>query len=374
MCIMVICPIPNSTDFNVKLLPHEQDLSEFLREQVQTAFANKTPLAIQGSGSKSFYGHPVRGEPLSVSRHRGIIRYEPTELVITARCGTRLSDLEDMLAEHNQMLAFEPPYFGADATLGGAVATGLSGPRRPYAGSARDVVLGVRLLNGRGESLKFGGEVIKNVAGFDVSRLMVGALGTLGLLLDISMKVLPRPDHESTLLFSMSRDAALTQMNRWTNQNWPLSAASYDDENLRIRLSGAATALARVHQQLGGELLANTEAANFWSDLREQRLAFFQGETPLWRLSMAPAAKTPNVSGSWLMDWGGALRWLKTEQACDSIFREAEALNAHACLFRSTFGSEFQPLPPALAILHRNIKLAFDPAGIFNPGRLYADW
>ena len=352
----------------------QQDFSAYLHEKVQAAFVNKTLLTIQGSGSKSFYGRPVKGEPLSVKDHHGIIHYEPTELVITARCGTRLADLEAVLAENNQMLAFEPPYFGADATLGGAIATGLSGPRRPYTGSARDVVLGIRLINGRGEILKFGGEVIKNVAGFDVSRLMVGALGTLGVLLDISLKVLPRPDRESTLIFSMSHDSAIDQMNRWANQNWPLSAACYDGENLRIRLSGAEAAIAQVQQVLGGDQQPISEAVQFWSDLREQQLAFFQDETPLWRLSMAPATKTPAISGSWLIDWGGALRWLKSDQSAGSIFHEAQKLNAHACLFRSSNIGEFQPLPTALAMLHRNIKLAFDPAGILNPGRLYADF
>ncbi len=168
---------------------------------------------------------------------------EPTELVITARCGTRLADIESVLAERGQMLAFEPPHFGPNATLGGAVATGLSGPRRPYAGAVRDVVLGVKLLNGHGEILKFGGEVMKNVAGFDVSRLMVGALGTLGVALDISMKVLPQPEADITLIFPMSPDAALVQMNRWAGQNWPLSAVCFDGEVVRIRLSGAQTAI-----------------------------------------------------------------------------------------------------------------------------------
>ena len=168
------------------------DVSVLLREQVLAAIADKTSLNIIGSSSKAFYGRPAHGEPLVVIDHRGIISYEPTELVMTARCGTRLADIEAVLAERGQMLAFEPPHFGPDATLGGIVATGLSGPRRPYTGAVRDVVLGVKLLNGHGEILKFGGEVMKNVAGFDVSRLMVGALGTLGVVLEISMKVLPR--------------------------------------------------------------------------------------------------------------------------------------------------------------------------------------
>jgi glycolate oxidase FAD binding subunit len=350
------------------------DASALLRERVLAAIAGKTPVNIIGSGSKAFYGRTEQGEPLAVAQHRGIISYEPTELVMTARCGTRLADIEAVLAERGQMLAFEPPHFGPDATLGGAVATGLSGPRRPYAGAVRDVVLGVRLLNGHGEILKFGGEVMKNVAGFDVSRLMVGALGTLGVILDISMKVLPRPEADSTLIFPMAPDTALAQMNRWAGQDWPLSAACFYGEAVQIRLSGAKTAIARAQQKLGGDALPDDEAASFWADVREQRLVFFQGETPLWRLSLASATAQPNLSGAWFIDWGGALRWLKTNQPAETIFQTAHMLGGHACRFRSSLGGQFQPLSPGLEKLHRNIKLAFDPHGIFNVGRLYEGW
>jgi glycolate oxidase FAD binding subunit len=350
------------------------DKTHYLSDRIQAAFAVKRALNIQGSGSKSFYGRPTQGEPLIVTDHQGIISYEPTELVITARCGTRLADIEAMLAKQGQMLAFEPPYFGTDATLGGAIATGLSGPRRPYAGAARDIVLGVKLMNDRGDILKFGGEVIKNVAGFDVARLMVGALGTLGLLLEVSMKVLPRPDCETTLLFTLPADAALPQMNRWAGQTWPLSAACYDGEHLRIRLSGTAETLADTRTKLGGEILADIEAKTFWADLREQKLAFFQDNTSLWRLSLASATVHVPLSGAWLTDWGGALRWVKTDEESAVIFQTALALGGHACRFRSSLGGKFQPLPPGLEKLHRDIKQAFDPHGIFNPGRLYAGW
>jgi len=350
------------------------DVSALLRERVLAAIAEKTPLNIMGSGSKAFYGRPVQGEPLTVAQHRGIISYEPTELVMTARCGTRLADIEAVLAERGQMLAFEPPHFGPDATLGGAVATGLSGSRRPYAGAVRDVVLGVRLLNGHGEILKFGGEVMKNVAGFDVSRLMVGALGTLGVVLDISIKVLPRPEADTTLIFTMNPDAALASMNRWAGQNWPISAACFDGEVVRIRLSGAKTALATAQQKLGGDALPDDEAASFWTDVREQRLVFFQDETTLWRLSLASATAQPDLSGAWFIDWAGALRWLKTDQPAETIFQTAQSLGGHACRFRSPLGVEFQPLSAGLEKLHRNIKLAFDPHGIFNVGRLYEGW
>ena len=350
------------------------DVSVLLHEQVLAAIAGKTPVIIAGSGSKAFYGRPAQGVPLSVVQHRGIISYEPTELVITARSGTRLADIKAVLAERGQMLAFEPPHFGPDATLGGAVATGLSGPRRPYAGAVRDVVLGVKLLNGHGEILKFGGEVMKNVAGFDVSRLMVGALGTLGVVLEVSMKVLPRPEAEITLIFAMNPNDALVQMNRWAGQNWPLSAACFDGEVVRIRLSGAQTAIAAALQKLGGDVLPDDEATSFWADVREQRLAFFQGETSLWRLSLAPATTQPDLPGAWFIDWGGALRWLKTDQPAEAIFQTAHILGGHACRFRSPLGGEFQPLSTGLEKLHRNIKRAFDPHGIFNAGRLYEGW
>ena len=350
------------------------DISALLRERVLAAIADKTPVNIIGSDSKAFYGRPAQGEPLAVAEHCGIISYEPTELVITARCGTRLADIEAVLAKHGQMLAFEPPHFGANATLGGAMATGLSGSRRPYAGAVRDVVLGVTLLNGHGEILKFGGEVMKNVAGFDVSRLMVGALGTLGVVLDISMKVLPRPETETTLMFPLTPDTALVQMNRRAGQNWPLSAACFDSEAVRIRLSGAETAIKTARQKLGGDALPDDKATAFWEDVREQRLAFFQGERTLWRLSLASATLQPDLPGAWFIDWGGALRWLKTDQPAETIFQTAQSLGGHACRFRSSLGGEFQPLSTGLEKLHRQIKLAFDPHGIFNAGRLYAGW
>lgn len=345
-----------------------------IQQQVLQAIADKTPLQIIGGNSKAFYGRTMTGKPLQLAGYQGVIHYEPTELVITARCGTPLAEIELLLAEHGQMLAFEPPHFGDNATLGGTVATGLSGSRRAYTGAVRDVVLGVRLLNGQGEVLKFGGEVMKNVAGFDVSRLQVGALGTLGVLLDISLKVLPRPETEITLCFTMDETQALTVMSKWSRLNLPVSAMCFEGETLRIRLSGAEAALKTGQQRLGGEALTVTEANAFWQAIREQQHAFFQSDLPLWRLSLAPATPQLNLSGTWLFDWGGALRWLKTEQSAASIFTTMQNLSAHACRFRSASGCVFQPLPESLSRLHRNIKQAFDPHGIFNQGRLYAEW
>jgi glycolate oxidase FAD binding subunit len=351
----------------------ESDNSSILRERVLAAIANKTPLQIMGGNSKAFYGRSIQAEPLFVTEHSGIIHYEPTELVITARAGTPLTEIETALAAQGQMLAFEPPHFGTTATLGGTVACGLSGSRRPYAGAVRDVVLGVRLLNGHGDIVKFGGEVMKNVAGFDVSRLQVGALGTLGVLLDISLKVLPCPETEITLCFEVKESEALKNMIAYGKKNLPLSAMCFDSEKLYLRLSGAEVAIAKVKQQLGGETLSFPDSDAFWLSVREQQHPFFQHDLPLWRLSLAPATSALNLSGKSFIDWGGALRWLKTEEKPATVFSLLQNLAGHACLFRSATGCEFQPLTPELAKLHRNIKQAFDPHGIFNRGRLYLE-
>lgn len=348
--------------------------TEALREQVLAACHTGSPLAITGGGSKAFYGCPASGANLSTAGHRGIISYAPTELVLTAYSGTPLSAIEAVLDENGQILAFEPPHFGASATLGGTVACGLSGPRRPYAGSVRDAVLGVKLLNGNGEILSFGGQVMKNVAGFDVSRLMAGALGTLGVLLEVSLKVAPKPEAEDTLVFELAADAALAAMNRWAGQQWPLSAACHDGGRLYLRLSGAEAALKASRAKLGGESLKPDDT--FWADLREQRLRFFDGPSPLWRLSVAPASPTPPLPGTCLIDWGGALRWLKTDAPADAVFAAARQADGHASRFRAADrdGPVFQPLPTGLQALHTRLKKAFDPQGILNPGRISEDW
>ncbi len=344
-----------------------------LREAVSAAASRKEPLRICGGGSKSFYGRPVTGQSLDLSTYTGIVAYEPAELVITARAGTPLIEVEQALAEQGQMLAFEPPHFGPQATLGGTIACGFSGPRRPYAGAARDFMLGVTCLNGRGELLRFGGQVMKNVAGFDVSRLMVGALGTLGVLLGISLKVLPRPRAETTLAQYVSPLEAIELMNRWAGTPLPLSATAYHDARLYVRLSGAAAAVAEAAKRLGGETLDHGE--EFWGDLREQRLAFFAGTEPLWRLSVPPALPSLSLAGETLVEWGGAQRWLKTQTTAEEVMRIATAHGGHATLFRGgdREGQVFTPLPPATLAVHRRLKAAFDPEGIFNPGAMYAE-
>lgn len=348
------------------------DISKALQESVRTAIAQKMPLQIIGGGSKSFYGRAAAGAALSTAGHSGIVSHEPSELVITARAGTPLAEIETLLAQHNQMLAFEPPRFGAGGTLGGAIACGLSGPRRSYAGSARDFVLGVQVINGKGEMLRFGGQVMKNVAGFDVSRLMTGSLGTLGILLEISLKVLPQPEAEETRLFECSEADAIARFNTWAGQSLPLSGAFFESGQLHLRLSGSAAALRAARAQLGGENFA--DSAGLWNRLRDQRHHFFVDDSPLWRLSV-PAATAPlNLPGECLLDWGGAQRWLKCDAPAATILAAVSKAGGHTTLFRGgDRNSEvFHLLPPAMMAVQQHIKTAFDPHGIFNPGRMYS--
>jgi glycolate oxidase FAD binding subunit len=343
-----------------------------LIEQLRSATADGTPLAIQGSGSKSFYGRTSEGQPCLVAGHSGVIDYTPAELVISARAGTLLSEVESVLEREGQMLAFEPPHFGSTATLGGAIACGLSGPRRPYAGAARDFVLGVRCINGKGEVLRLGGQVMKNVAGYDLSRLLTGSLGTLALLLDINLKVLPRPESEITLQQTCEADEAIRRCNHWAGQPLPLSGACHVEGQLYLRLSGSARGVAAAAATIGGDM--SQEGPGFWHALREQQLPFFQDDTPLWRLSVPPAATALAIEGRQLLDWGGAQRWLKSHEPADRIRGMLTKTGGHATLYRygNRSSEVFQPLPPGLFALHRRLKQSFDPAGILNPGRLYA--
>jgi len=347
--------------------------AQTIREQIRDAAASGTTLAIQGGGSKTFYGRRITGQPLPVVEYRGIIDYTPSELVISARAGTPLAALETTLAEQGQMLAFEPPHFGAQATLGGTIACGLSGPRRPYAGAARDFVLGVNCINGKGEYLRFGGQVMKNVAGYDLSRTLTGSLGTLAVLLDVHLKVLPIPEQDITLLQHCTAAQAITRCNRWAAQPLPLSGLCHFHDQLVIRLSGTARGVAAAGQRLGGEQLDASTA--FWENLREHNLSFFSSKRPLWRLSVPPAVAPLPLDGDCLMDWGGAQRWLATELPAGQVRAAAHAAGGHATLFRGGDRSDdiFQPLPPDLLALHRRIKQSFDPAGILNPGRMYAE-
>jgi len=337
----------------------------------------QTPLRIRGGGTKDWYGQALHGDVLDTRVNSGIVSYEPTELVITARCGTPLAEIESLLAQHHQMLAFEPPRYAA-STIGGVVASALSGPRRASAGAVRDFVLGAVLMDGRGEILRFGGQVMKNVAGYDVSRLLAGSLGTLGLILEVSLKVLPVPLREASLRFEMSEIDALRRLNEWAGQPLPISASCWHQGVLSLRLSGADAAVVAAQRRLGGQVLDDGEAAAFWASLRDQTHAYFAGGS-LWRMSVPSHASAIVLHGEQLIEWGGAQRWLKlAEDGVDrasAIRRSAAAAGGHATLFRGGDKSVgvFHPLAPAVAAIHKRLKQSFDPNGIFNPGRMYAN-
>jgi glycolate oxidase FAD binding subunit len=343
-----------------------------LSERVRAAAADRRPLRIRGSGSKDFYACALEGEPLDVRGCSGVVAYEPTELVVTARTGTPLAEIDRVLAGGGQMLACEPPRFGPEATLGGCVAAGFSGPRRAAAGSVRDFVLGVKMLDARGEVLSFGGQVMKNVAGFDLSRLLTGSFGTLGVILEASLKVLPRPDEEATLRFRMDEAGAIDTMNRWAAQPLPISATCYSDGTLAVRLSGSSLGVTAARQKLGGEPVPDADA--FWESVREQRLAAFQGKT-LWRLSIKSTTPPLQLPGTQVIEWNGSLRWIATEAAADAVFAAARKAGGHATRFRGgTPGSPIMQLDPGVLALHRKLKAALDPQGIFGPRRLHADF
>lgn len=349
-----------------------QQLSDAIRE----AAAQKRPLCIRGGGTKDFYGGTLNGHKLDTAEYRGIVSYEPTELVITARAGTPLAEVEAALEEKGQMLAFEPPHFGPGATIGGCVAAGLSGPRRAYAGALRDFLLGVRMLDGKGTDLTFGGQVMKNVAGYDVSRLMAGSMGTLGMLLDVSLKVLPRPGATATLRLNCGEADALGLMNDWAGKPLPITATAYRDGDLGVRLGGARAAVDAAARKIGGTAVDPSQAERFWTGMREQSDPFFSGAEPLWRLSVRSTVPPFGLPGRQLIEWSGALRWLKSGAEGKAVRSAAQAAGGHATLFRGgdKAAGVFQTLPSALMNLHRNLKQALDPAGILNPGRMYSEF
>ncbi|MES2325112.1 MAG: glycolate oxidase subunit GlcE [Pseudomonadota bacterium] len=343
---------------------------EQFRQQILDAASAGGKLRIRGGGTKDWYGQELAGDILDTRVYRGIVDYEPSELVITARCGTPLAEIEAALAERNQMLAFEPPHFGEGATLGGVIASGLSGPRRATSGAVRDFVLGTQLMDGKGEVLTFGGQVMKNVAGYDVSRLLAGSMGTLGLVLQHSVKVLPRTVRETTIRFEMDEITAIRSMNEWGGQPLPISASCWHDGMLTLRLSGAQAAVDAAERGMGGDLVG--DGAQFWTSLREQRHSFFSGS--IWRLSVPSSASAIVLRGEQLIEWGGAQRWLRADASmAQNIRRAVTAAGGHATLFRGGDKSVgvFQPLAPAVARIHERLKASFDPSQVFNPGRMY---
>jgi glycolate oxidase FAD binding subunit len=344
---------------------------EALRERVLSAGRDGRRLRIRVAGTKDFLGETLEGEPLDTGALAGIVDYEPSELVLTARAGTRLSEIEALLDAHGQFLAFEPPAFGGDPTLGGIVATGLSGPRRASAGAARDFVLGARLLSAGGEVLGFGGRVMKNVAGFDVARLLCGSFGILGVIVEVSLKVLPRPEAELTLGFEMGAAEAIEAFNRWSRRPLGLSATSWHGGIARVRVSGVPSALAAARHALGGTALAPDAALQWWSGLRDHTHPFLAPRAPLWRVSVAATAPLLGLPGEKLVEWAGALRWLRTTAAPEDVREAARRAGGAATLWHGDGrGPSFEPLPPALLAIHRRLKAGFDPQGIFNHGRL----
>jgi len=351
-----------------------------LVDQVAGAREHGTPLDIHGGGTKRFYGELPAGMPLDVTPLTGIVCYEPTELVVTARAGTPLRDLEAALQEHGQCLPFEPPRFAPGGTVGGMVAAGLSGPARASVGSVRDHVLGLTLLNGRGEILTFGGQVTKNVAGYDVSRLMVGSLGVLGVICDVSLKVLPTSVATQTLSFDWDEAQALEAFRRWAAQPLPINGSAWHRGQLRVRLAGARAAVAAACERLGGERLETSVAHAWWLSVRDQSAEFFvigekslaRGEA-LWRLSVPAATPALTLSGEQFIEWGGAQRWWRTTAPAATVRDAAAAAGGHATLIKGadrSFGV-FAPLSAVLMRVHQGLKQAFDPEHIFNPGRLY---
>jgi glycolate oxidase FAD binding subunit len=349
---------------------------EALRQRIREATQGRTPLRLRGGGSKDFYGEALAGEVLDTRALAGVVAYEPTELYVTARCGTRLRDLEDLLGEERQMLAFEPPHFGPGTTVGGMVAAGLSGPRRVAAGALRDFVLGAQLIDGRGELLRFGGQVMKNVAGYDVSRLLAGSLGTLGLIAEVTLKVAPRPAAETSLRFELGQAEAIQRLNEWAGRPLPLSASAWHQRQLTVRMSGAPAALRAARERLGGEPLADDTAQAFWTSVRDHGEPFFAGT--LWRVAVPSAAPPLALAGAQFLEWHGGLRWLRDDADPPAVRAAARAAGGHATLFRADaalkrIAGAFDELPTTLAGLHRRVKQAFDPAGIFGPGRLYPE-
>ena len=385
-----------------------QDTLQHFTDRILHASHTGQPLRLRGGGTKDFLGQSLQGEVLDTTAYSGILSYEPSELVITVRGGTSLAEVEAALAQKGQCFAFEPPHFGAGATIGGMVAAGLSGPARASVGAVRDFVLGARVINGKGEHLTFGGQVMKNVAGYDVSRLLAGSWGQLGLITEVSLKVLPVAPGEATLMCAgVSQAQALTLLNRWGGQPLPLNAtvwvhdttASPAQDYLFVRLCGAIAAVEAAVTKMGAEVQAlgaqvtrmdNAQAAPDWKASGEQTLDFFNAPTAddcLWRLSVPQTAPALDVHAkgetcAQYIEWHGAQRWLWAPAAEAAHIREVAAqAGGHATLFRTSAASRqthgdvdkqagvYTPLHAVQQRIQNELKKQFDPAGIFNPGR-----
>ncbi len=369
-------------------MPSVLDASTYFIDRIRSAAATGIPLRIRGGGSKDFYAQALEGELLATTALAGIVSYEPSELVVTAGAGTPLLELEALLAAHGQCLPFEPPHFAATSTVGGMVASGLSGPARASVGGVRDYMLGVKIINGRGEHLTFGGQVMKNVAGYDVSRLMAGSMGTLGLITEVSLKVLPVAPLEATLRFECSQAQALQWLHAWGGQPLPLNASCWVEDSglgtLYLRLRGAVAAVEAACKTLGGERQDPQSSAADWQALRDLQLTWHQTRSStqdLWRLSLPQTTAVLDLPDSPLIEWHGGLRWVRADAAQGPALRAAaQAAGGHATLFiASSAGAgcrstRFDALKPPLDRIHKALKREFDPAGIFNPHRMSAHW
>lgn len=348
-------------------MSNNTDQSQLLCDRVKQACNDRIPLAITAGNSKAFYGRKVLGEPLSLTEHHGILSYKASELVITARSGTLISEIETVLEQQHQQLAFEPPCHSNRATIGGAIACGLSGPARAFSGAARDFVLGTKIINGKGELLEFGGQVMKNVAGYDVSRLVTGAQGTLGVILEVSLKVLPKAEKETTLAFETDAGQGHKMLRRWLQDGHPVTASCHYQGVLSVRLGSTENSIRQAHSKMGGEITSNS----LWQQLRHQSHPCFQ-QDDLWRLSVPPSTALHDNENQ-LVEWGGGLRWKVSN---NELFEKAARLHGHATRYRMKTGSSeqvFQPLQPAMLAIHQRIKNALDPNNILNPGRLYQE-
>lgn len=355
----------------------DRDLTTELADAVRAAEAAGRAMRIVGGDTKRFYGRLVQATDLSLAGHAGIVTYDPAELVLTARAGTRLADVETLLQAHGQRLPFEPPAFGPQATIGGTVAAGLAGPARAARGPVRDYVLGARLLASGGRVLRFGGEVMKNVAGYDVSRLLAGSLGILGVILEVSLKVLPAPAATRTLCRRMDANTAVEHLAAATRRGVPVTGSFWCDDLLHVRLEGSEAALDAGASTIGGDRLAAQEAAQLWRDVREQAHPFFAPGQSLWRVTASLRAPMPaTASRAIAFEWNGLQRWAVGDDALRSL-TEPDSLRSSTSLFRTADGASgpdqevFPPLPEPLMRLHRAVKATFDPRGAFNPGRMY---
>jgi len=351
------------------------DQIQQIQEQVLRARQSGTRLNIVGGGSKAFMGRSTdtSADTLSLAGHTGIVEYHPVELVLTVRAGTPLNDIEAALDEEGQCLHFEPPRFSHASTIGGTLACNQSGPARPWTGSVRDQVLGLRLLNGKGEHLRFGGQVMKNVAGYDVSRLQAGAMGTLGVITEISLKVMPKPAASVTLVQDMPVGDVIRYMNRRAGEPKPITGACWVDGRVYLRLSGARSAVEATAEQWSGKVLEG--GAKFWRQVRDMQHPFFTAAgAPLWRCSVASTAEVAELEGAWFIDWTGGQRWYRGEGDLGQMEAVAWAAGGQVSLFRGgdRTGEVMHSQPEALKTIQRRVKHSFDPDGLFNPGRLYS--